>query len=281
MEQITVTPALLELSPREFLLPLIHRLNAVAVVEGPDFRFGRRREGDAAMLTAIGHEMGVEIAIVDPVEVVLNDHHTVPARSSVARWLVSHGRVSDACRVLTRNYTLEGMVVRGDRRGRTIGYPTINIASSQLIPADGVYAGRATLPDGRVMAAAISVGTKPTFGNHSRAVEAFLMDPPAGVTTGSTTAGSTTANDHGNRPLSSESTSVRVDQWRTIDGLPEYGWSVSLEFVSFVRDQVLFDDLRPLLEQMDRDCAAILGLVEPRPAHTHASNAPTIEEVHA
>lgn len=239
VERLHVTPALLELSPREFLLPLFDRLKVRAIVEGPDFRFGRRREGDVATLRTIAQTHGITVEIVNPVEVALDDQHLVPARSTVARWLLECGRVGDAARVLGRPHTLEGAVVRGDRRGRTIGYPTANLQCQQLAPADGVYAGWAELPDGRSMAAAISIGTKPTFGAHARAVEAFLIEQEDEIGSG------------GSREL-------RKAHWGPIAGLPEYGWALRLSFDSFIRDQIRFDDLGPLLRQMDRDCREVL-----------------------
>lgn len=225
------TPALLGLSAEEFVERLVREYRPVAIVEGVDFRFGARRRGDVALLRELGRKFGYEVEVVDQVEVPLTDHTLAPARSTVLRWLIGEGRVGDAACLLGRPYAMAGRVVRGDRRGRTIGYPTANLESPCLAPADGVYAGRARLPDGRVLAAAISVGTKPTFGEHARAVEAFLMESPARAVGG-------------------------AGAWRTIEGLPEYEWPMELEFLRFVRDQVKFDSMEPLLSQMARDCAA-------------------------
>lgn len=224
------TAALLGLSARAFIERLVREYRPVSIVEGPDFRFGAKRAGDIAALRTFGGEFGYEVEVVEQVEVPLTDHTIVPARSTVLRWLIGQGRVGDAACLLGRPYAMAGMVVRGDRRGRTIGYPTANLDSPCLPPADGVYAGRARLPDGRTVAAAISVGTKPTFGIHGRAVEAYLMENAAGT---------------GGRP----------GEWSTIDGLPEYQWPMELEFLAFVRDQVKFESLEMLLAQMARDCA--------------------------
>lgn len=239
VEWLNVTPALLELSPSEFLLPLIQRLKISAIVEGPDFRFGRNREGDIRTLRDIAQSTGVRVEVVEPVEVALSDHHVVPARSTVARWLIGHGRMYDATIVLGRPYSVHGTVVRGDRRGRTIGYPTVNIQTTHMIPADGVYAGCATLPDGRRIPAAISVGTKPTFGRHERALEAFLLEHDPNV-------------DEAARRV------FRKEAWREVSGLNEYGWSIELEIASFLRDQVRFQSLHDLLDQMDRDCRTVI-----------------------
>ncbi len=231
------TPALLALSPEGFVDQLESQYRPVAVVEGADFRFGAKRAGDVALLRSLGAARGFSVDVVGQVECALNDHTIAPARSSVIRWLIANGRVSDAARLLGRPYAMAGTVRRGDQRGRTIGYPTVNVESPCLAPADGVYAGRARLPDGRTLAAAISVGTKPTFGPHARAVEAFVMEARVG--------------ENGRTPAKAD-----------LSALPDYGWEMELEFLAFVRDQVRFDTLDELLGQMGRDCAACLSIAE-------------------
>lgn len=214
-----------------FVREIAEKYSVAAVVEGPDFRFGRGRGGDVALLQTLGDSLGFVVKIVEPVTVTLNDHSEVPARSTMVRWLLSHGRVGDAALVLGAPYTMTGTVERGDQRGRTIGFPTANLASPCMAPADGVYAGRARLEDGRVFPAAISVGTKPTFGPCDRAVEAVLL------------------NDS---PQASG-----APRWAApLSGVPEYGWRIELEFHRWLRDQVRFDSLESLLDQMNRDCAA-------------------------
>lgn len=215
----------LQQSPEQFIAWLVDRCHPTVVVEGPDFRFGKDRAGDTTTLIDLGARTGFEVRIVAPVDAVLDDHSIVPARSTIIRWLIRHGRVKDAAAVLGRPYQVEGFVERGDRRGRTIGYPTANINTPCLLPADGVYVGTAHLDDGRRFIAAISVGTKPTFDGNSRVLEAFLTDA---------------------RPAASP--------WQPISGLPEYGWSIRLDILAFLRDQVKFSSMNALLEQMSRDC---------------------------
>ncbi len=99
----------------------------------------------------------------------------VNVSSSLIRWLVSQGRVADAARALGRPYTLRGTVVTGEKRGRTIGFPTANVESGQLLPAAGIYAGKMRVGE-RVYRAAISVGNNPTFQVKITTVEAFLLD---------------------------------------------------------------------------------------------------------
>jgi len=230
------TRELLAMPAAVFVERLIRDYRPIAIVEGADFRFGAKRTGDIALLRELGKDHAFTVDVVDQVEVALTDHTIAPARSTTLRWLIEHGRVGDAACLLGRPYAMAGTVVSGDRRGRTIGFPTVNLDSPCLAPADGVYAGRARLPDGRTLVAAISVGTKPTFGTCARAVEAYLMDSAAARTS---KAASQPADGHG---------------WRPLPGLPEYSWELELEFIAFIRDQARFDSLESLLAQMDRDC---------------------------
>lgn len=233
------TPDLLGLSAEDFVRRKVEQYHPIAFVEGEDFRFGNARTGDVRLLADIGRVLGFSVRVVPGVSVALTDHAVVPARSTMVRWLLGHGRVRDAACVLGRPYELSGLVVRGDRRGRGIGFPTANLDSPCVAPADGVYAARARLEDGRVFAAAVSVGTKPTFGTHARAVEAFLILP-----------------DRRGDP-----------EWRPVDGLPEYGWTLRLELVAWIREQIAFTSLDPLLEQMARDCDRAADIAaEPAPA---------------
>lgn len=226
------TKELLGLSPEAFFSEVVAPYGPVAVVEGEDFRFGRGRAGGIETLRALGRGMGFDVHVVGPVEVALSDHTVARASSSMTRWLIEHGRVRDAAAVLGRPYEVSGTVERGDRRGRTIGYPTANVRTECLAPGDGVYAGVAHLEDGRRFAAAISVGTKPTFGEHARAVEAFLLRSDGG------------------------------EAWAPLPGLAEYGWGVRLAFLGWVREQVKFGSLEALLAQMARDGERVREIVD-------------------
>jgi len=186
------------------------------IVEGPDFHFGKDRAGDINTLRAIGLKNNFTVDQVEPVEVALSDASSAVASSSLLRWLLQHGRVNDVAAVLGRAYQLTGVVQKGDQRGRTLGWPTANIATgARLIPSDGIYAGVATLPTGARKRAAISIGTKPTFGVHARTVEAFVLDHKAPV--------------------------------------DDYGWTLTLEFSRWLRGQTRFDGVQALLEQMNID----------------------------
>ena len=145
------------------------------LVEGHDFTFGRRAGGDVAVLRAAGEEHGFAVHVVDPVRVDLPDG-VQAASSTLVRDLVSAGRVADAAIVLGGPFALFGPVVAGAGRGRILEFPTINLdVAEQVLPADGIYAGRATIGPEQFVAA-ISVGTKPTLGPAPRVVEAHLVD---------------------------------------------------------------------------------------------------------
>jgi riboflavin kinase/FMN adenylyltransferase len=117
----------------------------------------------------------MQVHVVEELEVVISSLHIVEVRSSLIRWLLAHGRARDAALCLGRPYALRGPVIKGFQRGRQLGMPTANIdCSDQLIPADGVYAGRCTIA-GRTYPAGISIGTLPTFNEVTRQVEGHLL----------------------------------------------------------------------------------------------------------
>ncbi len=220
------TRELLALEPRAFVERIVREHAPAVWAEGPDFRFGKARAGDTRTLETLGGEFGFRAIVVPHAEVALTDLTLAPASSTLVRWLLSRGRVGDARRVLGRAYKIVGVVEPGDQRGRAIGFPTANITTECAMPADGVYAGVATLPDGRELAAAISVGTKPTFGDRPRTLEAHLLD--AG------------------------------DPWdgRGADRQPlGYGWTVRLRFTAWLREQLGYDRLDDLIVQIEADAA--------------------------
>ena len=220
---------ILGLEPDAFLEFLRREHPFGAIVEGPDFRFGRGRSGSLETLREAGGRMGFTVVEAPVASVTITDGTVVEARSSAVRALLAEGRVADAACVLGRPFELVAPTVRGDQRGRTIGWPTANLdAGGWILPADGVYAGEATLPDGAVAIAAISVGTKPTFGESARTCETTLLAPDG-------------------RPIA-----LPLD-W--------YGWTLHLRFHRFIRAQVRFDGVAALLERMELDRAAIVAAV--------------------
>jgi riboflavin kinase / FMN adenylyltransferase len=202
---------------------LVGALRARMVVVGEDFRFGHRAAGDVALLVELGEAHGFAVDAVEPV----SDPGRHRWSSTYVRDRVAAGEVEEAMRALGQPFRVEGVVVRGDQRGRQLGYPTANVppAPGFVVPADGVYAGWLTRLDRDVelsLPAAISVGTNPTFDGTERRVEAYVLDR---------------------------------------DDLELYDVPVAIEFVARLRGQVRFDAVSELLVQMAKDVAAARDLL--------------------
>jgi len=200
------------LRPDEFVhSALVAHLHAAAVVVGENFRFGHRAQGTVDTLRELGERFGFQTESVGILRA-----GDVPLSSTYIRACVAAGDMSAAEAALGRHHRVEGIVVRGERRGRELGYPTANVESPvhTAIPADGVYAGW-LIRDGKPLPAAISVGTNPTFSGVLRRVEAFVLD--------------------------------------FSDDL--YGEHVAVEFVSRLRGMERFDKVEDLIAAMDGDIA--------------------------
>lgn len=224
VERLEPTPELLATPPEAFIERLVRERGVLAFVEGDDFRFGRGRAGTLELLRTMGRSRGFVVEVVPPVEATLRDGSSVRASSSTMRWMLEQGRVADAASILGRAYAVRGVATRGEQRGRTIGFPTVNLGAIEcLSPCDGVYGGRAVLPGGATLLAAISIGTKPTFDGRARVVEAHLL-----------------ADDDADR--------------RAIASAGEYGWPIELEFDRFLREQWRFESVEALVRQMHADC---------------------------
>jgi riboflavin kinase/FMN adenylyltransferase len=167
---------LLDLSARQFFDEVICRQFAArGIVEGPNFAFGRDREGDVQILGRWCAERGIEFEVVEP---TLEDGTLIS--SSRIRQAISRGDVRQARDLLGRPHRIRGIVTRGAGRGATLGVPTINLAAiDTLVPGDGVYAARALIPQpggpSRGWPAACNIGPNPTFGDQTRKVEAHLI----------------------------------------------------------------------------------------------------------
>ena len=166
------TRALAAMDAEAFVREVFHEALAVRhLVAGPDTRFGHDQGGDLPTLLRLGAELGFTAEAVPPV-----DFEGERVSSSAIRERVRAGDVAGAARLLGRYHRLHGEVVAGYRRGRDLGFPTANIdVRQQLLPRDGVYAGRVQGGD-RTYDAVASVGVKPTFGEESRTVEAHILD---------------------------------------------------------------------------------------------------------
>jgi riboflavin kinase/FMN adenylyltransferase len=207
------------LEPAEFAHhALVAKLHAGYVVVGDNFRFGHGASGDLAVLVELGRTFGFEAAGI----ALLRDGPTTISATYV-RSCVAAGDVSAAAAALGRPHRVDGVVERGDQRGREIGFPTANLRTDPYaaVPADGVYAGRVVRLNDRgdtiapLGTAAISIGTNPTFQGRHRQVEAYLLDFDADL----------------------------------------YGEELGVEFIERLRDQQRFDSVAALVEQMHADVA--------------------------
>lgn len=169
---LRTTAGLLQLSAHEFFHTVIReRFQAKALVEGANFGFGRRREGNVQLLGDLCRAACLGWTVVPPQQV-----EGVEVSSSRVRQALVAGNVKEAAILLGRAYRLHGTVVVGARRGHTIGFPTANLAQcSTLVPGDGVYAVRALTADGRVWPAAANIGPNPTFHDLGRKIEVHLI----------------------------------------------------------------------------------------------------------
>jgi len=157
---VDFTPELSQLEPEEFVERHVRPLGASLVVAGEDFRFGRQRRGDLGLLASLGFEV--------------RRVGRVPGVSSTEiRRLLREGDVRSVAGLLGRPPELDGVVVSGDARGGTLGFPTANLAvpPDLAVPGLGIYAGAAL-----GTRAAVSIGTNPHYGGRERRVEAFLLD---------------------------------------------------------------------------------------------------------
>jgi len=163
---------LLSLSHGDFFAKIVQKkLGARAMVEGPNFFFGKNRGGDVGVLRTLCDESDIDLEIVTPVQ----DEAELISSSRI-RELIAHGDVAPAAQMLTHPYRIRGMVTHGAARGAQIGFPTANLdAIDTLIPAAGVYAGR-TYIDGRSHWSAIHIGPNPTFGENLLKVESHILD---------------------------------------------------------------------------------------------------------
>ena len=203
-------------SPAQFVDTVIRPLNPVRVVVGENFRFGFRAAGDVNTLV----DLAAGDFVVQGVPLVTDG--TQPSSSTLIRHAVAEGDFGRVRELSDHPFRFQGVVVRGDQRGRQMGYPTANVAVDPLmaVPADGVYAGWATRLDipSPPWPAAISVGTNPTFGGVERRVEAYVLDR---------------------------------------DDLELYGVEIAIDFYARLRGQVKYEGMGALIKQMHADVEQI------------------------
>lgn len=188
---------------------LIARIGAAGVVTGEDFTFGKGRGGNVALLKQLGESMGISVDAVAPVG------DGAPISSSRIRDALEAGDPETATRLLTRPFAIEGVVEHGDKRGRSIGYPTANMSlGSYLRPKFGIYAVRGRMAEGRVLDGAANLGVRPTFQPPKELLEPCFFDFAEDL----------------------------------------YGQTIEVELISFIRPERKFEGLEALKAQMDMDC---------------------------
>lgn len=210
---------------------LVDRLHVAAVVVGENFTFGAKAAGNTALLTTLGrrfgfvtHDSKLQVGALTTGEGEVEDQVTFS--STYVRSCIDAGDVAAAQQALGRPHRVEGIVVRGAGRGRELGFPTANLSTARYaaIPADGVYSGwfgRVGEPDFR-RAAAISVGTNPTFSGRERTVEAYVLDLDEDL----------------------------------------YGQSVTFDFVSALHPMIRFSSTQELIDQIAEDVRRTRILLE-------------------
>lgn len=214
LDYAVVFPFSLETSQmraRDFTLMLVEHLRMCEIFCGKDFAFGYKREGTVDFLRALGAEKGFTVSVVEPQafdgKIISSTH---------IRQLVAAGELDEATRLLGRYPSVRGRVIKGNQRGRQLGFPTANlaIAERRLIPADGIYAARIKIGE-TWHNAAVNIGVRPTFDNGARLVEVFVLD----------------------------FTGDLYDQF------------VEVQFIKRLREERKFDNIQALIEQMNRDVA--------------------------
>lgn len=225
---IPFTPSFAETSPEDFVVDiLIKRIGLREIVIGYDHGFGKGRQGDSELLQDLGkaHDFSVDVI---PAKIL---EQGIVSSTRIRELLTKEGDVALAGKLLNRSYSLIGTVVKGDGRGRKIGYPTANIAivnPNKVIPMRGVYAVRVRKVGGkRVMDAMMNVGVRPTFSDGQ----------------------------------SIEKTHLEVHIFDFEENL--YGKELQIDFVSRIRDEVKFNSIDALVKQLSKDevrCRAELKL---------------------
>ncbi len=188
---------------------LAERIGAAGVITGDDFSFGKGRTGDAALLAKLGPEYGVAAEAVP--QVLLEGERISSGR---VREALVEGDSRTATRMLTRDFAIEGVVQRGDQRGRELGYPTANLTlDDYLRPKYGIYAVRVTLDDGSEHPGVANLGVRPTFDPPQELLEAHLFDFEGDL----------------------------------------YGRKIEVALHAYIREEKRFDGIEPLIAEMRKD----------------------------
>jgi riboflavin kinase/FMN adenylyltransferase len=203
------TTELRQLSAPDFLQLLTKYLRLRGLIVGPDFALGKNREGNVEHLRLLGKQMGFDVEVVPPL--IVNGE---VVSSSLIRQILTQGDMKKAANLLGRPFKIRGLVVPGDHRGRTLGFPTANIAikPDQASPGDGVYITIA-YTDSQPLPSVTNIGIRPTFGGGNRMVETYIIDHKADLS----------------------------------------GKTISVAFIDKLRDEKCFASAEELINQINRD----------------------------
>ena len=199
---------------------LVRKIGTKKMLVGEDFRFGKNREGDIAFLMEKGESFGYTVQKINPVQV-----DGMEVSSTRIRQSIQEGRMRESTLMLGRPYNISGTVVTGEKRGRSLGFPTANLATeAELLPPNGVYAVWVVLGEDRRPGVA-SLGVKPTFSGKQFSIEAHIFDFDQDI----------------------------------------YGKFLRMEFVEWIREEKSFPDAHALAEQIDRDAQQARQILEQGP----------------
>ncbi len=214
--------ALLGMEPESFVRDVVvARFRPSQVVEGASFGFGRGRRGDVDLLRTLGQNYGFGVCLVGPLSLQIQNGETVVVSSSLIRSQIEQGSVHQAALCLGRPYRLAGNVVPGHHRGRALGYPTANLVVDEVLIPRDGVYSGQAQVASRSVSAAVSIGTAPTFGEGPRQIEAYLLDFEKNV----------------------------------------YGQRMQIDLLRWLRPQETYATPEALVEQMEKDVAAIRSQV--------------------
>lgn len=210
---LTFTGDLSLLSARQFAGLLVQELQVRLIVVGPDFALGRGREGNAQVLSALGQEMGFAVEVVP----LIMDDEGEKIGSTAVRLALAKGEMAHVTWLLGRPFSLKGPVVRGAGRGKSLGFPTANIAVApdRALPPYGVYATKAYVGEA-CYKSATNIGVRPTFDNGEATIETYILDFAGDL----------------------------------------YEKELHIELIERLRDELRFNSVEELIRQMERDVEA-------------------------
>ena len=220
--EVPFTKDIALLEPTEFIKIILSEYFKINhIVIGEDFKFGYKRSGDAQLLKTIGRSLGIMVTIAPLIKTNIID-----ISSTAVREALKNGNPKKASEMLGEWYSIVGTVIEGDKRGRTLGFPTINLDLSGLhLPKFGVYSAVTKVLTGKYQGsypAAVSIGERPTYGKNKPNLEAHLLNFSESV----------------------------------------YGEQVSVSLIAFQRPEIAFNSSEELIQQMQKDCAIAMQLYE-------------------